>query len=64
MNLGKIEVCKTVATLVSLCAFELAGPGKDWSIHNSNFPRHSGGIMRIMKREGTDEKISNIDLDY
>ena len=64
INLGRMEVCKTVATLVRLFEFELADPQADWTIHNSIFPRQSSVIFRIMKREGTDDKIAGMEVDY
>lgn len=52
MNLGMMEVYKTVATLIAMFKFELAYPEKEWTIHNSMFPRQSGVMMRMQKREG------------
>lgn len=54
MNLGMLEVYKTVATLTAMFDFELADPQKEWKIHNSLFPRQSGVIFKIRKREGLD----------
>ncbi|KAI1856230.1 hypothetical protein JX265_011742 [Neoarthrinium moseri] len=52
MNLGMMQVYKTVATLVALYEFELADPEREWRIHNSIFPRQSGVEFRMRKREG------------
>ncbi|KAI3320760.1 cytochrome P450 [Xylariaceae sp. AK1471] len=51
-NLGLLKVYKTVATLVALYEFELANPDKEWTIHNSIFPRQSGIEMRMKRRPG------------
>ena len=64
INLARMEVVKTVATLVRLFEMELADPDADWTIHNSIFPRQSGVIFRIKKREGADDKIAAMDVDY
>jgi cytochrome P450 len=64
MNLGKMEVSKTVATLIKLFAFELADPSKEWTIHNSIFPRQSGVILKAKKRDGTSEAVAVMDVDY
>lgn len=52
INLGLMEVYKTVATLVAMYEFELADPEQEWKIHNSIFPRQSGVHMRMRRRAG------------
>lgn len=52
MNLGMMEVYKTVATLIARFEFELADPEAEWTIHNRLFPAQSGVIMRIRRRPG------------
>lgn len=64
MNIGKMEVYKTVPTLISLFEWQLADPTKDWRIHNSIFPRQSGVELKIKKREGTDDTLASMNLDY
>lgn len=64
MNIGRMEVCKTVATLVRLFAFKLDDPQRDWTIHNSIFPRQSGVVLKMTKREGTEESMANMSSDY
>lgn len=64
INIGKVEVTKTVATLVRLFRFELAHPDQDWSIHNSIFPRQSGVIFKVMQRHGAGVDIQDMDLSY
>ena len=64
MNIGRMEVCKTVATLLRLYAFELDDAEREWTIHNSIFPRQSGVILRIQKRKGTDEALASMRTDY
>lgn len=64
MNLGKMEVSKSVATLIKLFAFELADPSKDWTIHNSIFPRQSGVLLKMKRRDGTADQVAAMDVDY
>jgi cytochrome P450 len=64
MNLGRMEVYKTTATLIKLFAFELADPSKDWSIHNSIFPRQSGVNLRMKRREGTAHAVREMNSSY
>lgn len=64
MHLGKMEVSKTVATLIKLFNIELAYPEKEWKIHNSLFPRQSGVLLRIKKRDGTANEIASMDISY
>lgn len=52
MNLGLMEVYKTVATLVAVFEIELADPEREWTIHNRMFPVQSGLIFRIAKSKG------------
>lgn len=60
MNLGLMEVYKAVATLVALFEFELSTT-EEWSLKAYLFPRATGIICRIRKREGM-ELRSDIDL--
>ncbi|KAL6856416.1 cytochrome P450 [Trichoderma novae-zelandiae] len=64
MNLGKMEVSKTVATLITLFDFELADPKKEWTIHNSLIPRASDIIINVKRRSGTREQISQMSSHY
>lgn len=64
MNIGRMEICKTVATLIKLFAFELDDPKREWTIHNSIFPRQSGVVFKIAKRDGTDEKLAVMSTEY
>lgn len=51
MNLGMLEVYKTVATLVAMFDFELVNQN-EWTLKAELFPRATGIICRIRKREG------------
>lgn len=64
MNLGRMEVFKTTATLIKLFEFELSDPSKDWAIHNSIFPRQSGVELRMRRREGTAGILKEMNSSY
>lgn len=64
MNLGRMEVFKTTATLLKLFEFELTDPSKEWTIHNSIFPRQSGVNLRMKRREGTANVASEMNSSY
>lgn len=51
MNLGLMEVYKTVATLVAMFEFELASD-KEWDLKAQLFPRATGIIFKIRQRPG------------
>ncbi|KAL7907872.1 cytochrome P450 [Trichoderma velutinum] len=64
MNLGKMEVSKTVATLITLFDFELEDPKKEWKVHNSLIPRASEIMIKMKKREGAAQQISQMSSHY
>ncbi|KAI6784944.1 uncharacterized protein J7T54_008038 [Emericellopsis cladophorae] len=64
MNLGRLEVCKTVATMIRIFEFELADADKEWSIHNSIFPRQSGVELRLKRRDDMRRVIADLDATY
>lgn len=51
MHLGLMEVYKAVATLVALFEFELSTT-EDWTLKAYLFPRATGVLCRLRKREG------------
>lgn len=51
MNLGMLEVYKTVATLVAMFEFELA-TNEEWTLKAELFPRATGITCRIRTRKG------------
>ncbi|KAH8169991.1 cytochrome p450 domain-containing protein [Sarocladium implicatum] len=64
MNVGKMEVYKTIATMIRLFDMELADPEKEWTVHNSIFPRQSGVELKIKRRENTLNIIRDLDGSY
>lgn len=64
MNVGKMELYKTIATLIRLFDIELADPDKEWTIHNSIFPRQSGVELKIKRRSKTSAIIKDMDGSY
>lgn len=64
LNLGRMEIFKTTATLLKLFEFELADPSKEWTIHNSIFPRQSGVNLRMRRREGTANVVRDMNSSY
>lgn len=50
-NLGLLQVCKVLATLVTSYEMELVDPEGKWKVINSWFPRQEGGLdVRITRR--------------
>lgn len=56
MHLGLMEVYKAVATLVAMFEFEL-GTEEAWTVKNYLFPRATGIMCRIRKREGISLRV-------